>query len=129
MKKNLFATLGILLISCLLLFQGIAMAEDAAAADTQADILQEAQSAYRSARRANSLNDYEQELKDMVAAGQLTQEQADALLKSAQDCAALQQGVCPSCGYEFSSGRGSAGVAGGSKGQMRGMGQSGRGKR
>lgn len=129
MKKNLFAMLGILLISCSLLFAGVAMAEDAAAADTQTDILQQAQSAYRSAKRANSLSDYEQELKDMVAAGQLTQEQADALLKSAQDCAALQQGVCPSCGYEFSSGRGSAGVAGGGKGQLRGVNQGGRGKR
>lgn len=129
MKKNLFAMLGILLVSCSLLFTSIAMAEDAAAADAQTDILQQAQSAYRNARRANSLSDYEQELKDMVTAGQLTQEQADALLKSAQDCASLQQGVCPSCGYEFSTGKGGANGLGGGKGQLRGMGQGSRGKR
>lgn len=118
MKKT--AKLAVLLLAlALALALGVtALAEtapgpdaDAAAADSQAGdtALQDALNALAAARSSSRLTDLETELKAYVAAGTLTQEQADLILKAWQDQEALHSGVCPNCGYQFSSGFGKGG--------------------
>ena len=96
MKRILISLTALMLV---LSMNAAALAESTAT-DTA---LQEAQSAYNTARQSSSLTDYEAELKAMVEAGSLTQEQADLLLTAANETVALCNGVCPSCGYQFQS--------------------------
>ena len=102
MKRILISLLALMLALSLSL---AAMAEGTdTAADTVTDTataLQEAQTAYNAAKKTGRMTDYESELKTMVEAGTLTQEQADLLLTAAKDATALASGVCPSCGYQF----------------------------
>jgi len=85
-----------------------------AATDTTA--LQQAQAAYSTAKQNSQLTEYEAELKSMVAAGTLTQEQADLLLNAATEAEALSNGICPSCGYQFQT---ATGIGNGKTAQMR----------
>ena len=119
MKKNWKIT-GIILVLVLALTLGItALAE---APETQAEppsvdttssatvsasadpALQEAMDALSAARNSSKVTDLEAELKAYVEAGTLTQEQADLILKAYRDQESLQNGVCPNCGYQFSTG-------------------------
>ena len=99
--------------------------DNTAAADTSA--LQDALNAYRSAKQAKQADDLESELNDYVASGKLTQEQADLILNYYKEQAALKNGTCPNCGYQFSNGNGFGRGGRGGKGGMRGKG--GRGMR
>lgn len=97
------------------------------AADASADIaLQDALNAYRAAKQSSRVENIESELNAFVASGKLTQEQADLILKYYKGQAALQNGTCPNCGYQFSSGKGSHGMGGrGGKGGRGGRGGKG----
>ncbi|MBQ6175069.1 MAG: hypothetical protein IJK28_10645 [Clostridia bacterium] len=74
---------------------------EASTADTA---LQEALKALQEARSSDRFADLEAELKAYVEAGKMTQEQSDLILKAYKDQEALHNGVCPNCGYQFSSG-------------------------
>ena len=97
--KRILISLAALMLT--LSLSAAALAESTAT-DT-ATALQEAQSAYNAAKQTSRITDYEAELKAMVEAGSLTQEQADLLLTAANETVALCNGVCPSCGYQFQS--------------------------
>ena len=119
MKKNWKIT-GIILVLVLALTLGItALAETADVPDTlpaedavtsatsaaSADpALQEALDALSAARNSSKASDLEAELKAYVEAGTLTQDQADLILKAYRDQESLQNGICPNCGYQFSTG-------------------------
>jgi len=96
MKNNLFKSLIAGVLAMTLIFGGLAIAEDATtqpevssteAAEQQA--LSEAANALKSARqkaRKNAIKqELETELKAYVEAGEMTQEQADLLLKSVEE--------------------------------------------
>lgn len=72
---------------------------DASSDDTA---YQEALDAYRKAKSESRSKELEDELNQMVKDGKLTKEQADLILKQEKDQQSLAQGVCPNCGYEFS---------------------------
>ena len=101
-----------------------AATEDASAAQNADDsaALQEAMAAYRAAKQSERVDNLTEELNGYVAAGKLTQEQADLIMKYYKDRQAMRNGTCPSCGYQFQNGRG---------GQMdgNGFGRGGRGGR
>ena len=113
MKRILITLAALMLVLCMsaAVFAetaGTASPEEAQPAETAGTAsLADAQAAYAAARKAASAADYETELKAMVAAGTLTQEQADLLLTAAKDQTALRSGVCPSCGYQFQTGKAS----------------------
>lgn len=91
--------------------------------------LKDAMDAYRAAKQAGKLKALEDELNGYVESGAMTREQADLILKNAQDRAALRNGTCPGCGYQFNSGKQGRGMNGqGKQGRMGGgMGKMGRG--
>ena len=100
-------------------------AAEAEAADSAA--LEDALDAYYAARDSGRADALEAELKEYVAAGKMTQEQADLILDYCEEQQALRDGVCPNCGYEFQfgGGRGSkGGRMNGGRGGMHGMRQS-----
>ena len=104
-------------------------APEAPAADTPAEptdsaALQDALNAYNAARQSTQAENLEAELNGYVAAGKLTQEQADLILKYYKDRQALRDGVCPNCGYQFENngGFGKGGRMNGGKGGRGGMG-------
>ena len=100
-------------------------AEEAEAADSAA--LEDALDAYYAARDSGRADALEAELKEYVAAGKMTQEQADLILDYCEEQQALRDGVCPNCGYEFQFGGGRGGKGGrmnGGRGGMHGMRQS-----
>ena len=74
-------------------------AESAEASDTTA--LDDALDAYYAAKDSGRADELEAELKEYVAAGKMTQEQADLILNYYKEQQALRDGVCPNCGYEF----------------------------
>lgn len=76
--------------------------KDAAADSSDSTAYQEALDAYRKAKSESRTKELEEELNQMVKDGKLTKEQADLLLKQEKDQESLAQGVCPNCGYEFS---------------------------
>lgn len=79
-------------------------AADEAAEDTSA--LEDAFEAYYEARESGRMDDLQSELDEYVAAGKLTQEQADLILNYYKEQQSLRDGKCPNCGYEFQSGFG-----------------------
>ena len=87
-------------LTALMLVLSMSVAAMAESTDTTT-ALEEAQAAYNAAKQSTSLTEYEEELKAMVEAGSLTQEQADLLLTAARESVALANGTCPSCGYQF----------------------------
>ena len=88
--------------------------ESSESTDTNA-ALQDALDAYRKAKQDKAVDDLEEELAEYVAAGSLTQEQADLILNSVKERLAAKNGECPNCGYDL---RGQN--KGGMKGQQRG---------
>ena len=86
--------------------------EEATPATDDNAALQDALDAYRKAKQDKAVDDLETELNEYVAAGSLTQEQADLILNSVKERLAAKNGECPNCGYQFSKG--------GMKGQQRG---------
>ena len=106
-----------------------APADDAQA--TQDDTaLQQALEAYRTAKESGREQALQDELDGYVAAGKLTQEQADLIMKYYKDRQAMRNGTCPSCGYQFQNGKGGMngrGGRGGKGGMMNGNGFGGRG--
>ena len=102
---------------------------DASATDDTA--LRDALNAYNQARQSSKVDELEAELKGYVAAGKLTQEQADLVLNYYKEQEALRNGTCPSCGYQFQSGNGGfgrGGRMGGGKGGRMGGGRGGFGQ-
>lgn len=91
---------------------GEAEEEAASAASDEDALYQEALEKYRQARQGNALTELEEELKQMVEQGQLTQDQADLLLTRAKAQAALASGVCPNCGESISAGGKGNGMGG-----------------
>ena len=98
-----------------------APAAEAETADDSA-ALQEALEAYRAAKESEHLDDLTEELNGYVAAGKLTQEQADLILNSMKERMAARNGECPNCGYQFQN---NGGRMGGQKGQRGGNNQHG----
>lgn len=96
--------------------------EEAPAADDNA-ALQDALDAYRAAKQDKAVSDLEEELNGYVAAGSMTQEQADLILKNVKERLAERNGECPNCGYQFSKGgmKGQQGRMGGQRGSMNGQ--------
>ena len=83
----------------------IPSAVEETAPDTGAtDALQDAMDAYRKARQTKRVEELEAELDEYVAAGTMTQEQADLILKDMEERQAKQNGECPNCGYQFEKG-------------------------
>ena len=120
MKRILISLMALMLMLTLAVAAMAESTEVATAAESTdtATALQEAQEAYRAAKQTDSLTEYETELKSMVEAGTLTQEQADLLLNAAKESVALANGTCPNCGYQFQNG--------GRKGMNYGKGHSGK---
>ena len=80
--------------------------------------LQDALDAYRKAKQDKAVDELEEELTEYVAAGSLTQEQADLILNSVKERLAAKNGECPNCGYDL---RGkNKSIRGGKMGQQRG---------
>ena len=85
-----------------------AVTEEAAApteetpAEDEQKALQDALDAYRKAKQDKAVADLETELNEYVAAGSLTQEQADLILNNVKERMAAKNGECPNCGYQFS---------------------------
>ena len=101
----------------------------APAADDSAAI-QDAFDAYRKAKQDKAMDDLEEELSGYVAAGSMTQEQADLILNSVKERLATKNGECPSCGYDLRGpnkggmkGQQHGGKMGGMNGQMPGSNQ------
>lgn len=107
MKKNiLLIALSLVLV---LAFSVAAISEETPTENVeteQTSALDDAMKAYADAKSSNMLDDLEKELADMVANGQLTQEQSDLILSSANERASLQNGLCPNCGYAYTGGMG-----------------------
>ena len=99
---------------------------DSATADDTA--LQEALNAYNEARQSSHEQSLQDELDGYVAAGKLTQAQADLIMNHYKEQNALRNGTCPNCGYQFQNGKGGrmnggmGGRMGGKGGRMNGMG-------
>ena len=106
-----------------------APADDAQA--TQDDTaLQQALEAYRTAKESGREQALQDELDGYVAAGKLTQEQADLIMNYYKERQTMRNGTCPSCGYQFQNGKGGMngrGGRGGKGGMMNGNGFGGRG--
>ena len=87
------------------------------AADSQstqdAAALQEALQAYRAAKDSAREEALQDELDGYVAAGKLTQAQADLIMNYYKERQALRNGTCPGCGYQFQNGNGGRGGKGG----------------
>ena len=98
-------------------------------AQAEADALKEALEAYAKAKaesRVQSVLDaLKEELDALVAAGKLTQEQADLILKYYNEQQSLRNGTCPNCGYAFQNNGGFG--KGGRMGGKGGRGHGGRG--
>ena len=90
--------------------------DNAQASDDTA--LQAALKALQEARQSDHAQDLQAELDGYVAAGKLTQEQADLIMNHYKEQQALRNGTCPGCGYQFQNGKG---------GRMNGNGRGGRG--
>ena len=90
-------------------------AAEAPAAENTDDsaALREAMDAYRAAKESDRMDDLAEELNAYVAAGKLTQEQADLILNSMKERMAAKNGECPNCGYEFQNKGGRMGGPGG----------------
>ena len=101
-----------------------AATEDPSAAQSADDsaALQEAMAAYRAAKQSERVDNLTEELNGYVAAGKLTQEQADLILNSVKERMALKNGECPNCGYAFQN---KGGRMGGQKGRFGGEGHRG----
>ena len=92
--------------------------------------LQDALQAYREARQSSHEQELQDELDGYVAAGKLTQEQADLIMNYYKERQAMRNGTCPSCGYQFQNGKGGMngrGGRGGKGGMTNGNGFGGRG--
>ena len=89
--------------------------------------LQEALKAYQDARQSAHEQELQDELNSYVAAGKLTQEQADLIMNYYKERQAMRNGTCPSCGYQFQNGKGGMNGRGGKGGMMNGNGFGGRG--
>ncbi|MGI6173002.1 MAG: hypothetical protein ACOYI8_03780 [Christensenellales bacterium] len=131
MKHFFIGTLVALMLVMVLNVGAFATAESAApevpaAADDTA--LLDALNAYRAARRGDRYGTLEEELKEYVEAGKLTQEQADLILKNFEERQALCDGNCPNCGAQFRGGYG-MGRGGRSNGGKGGRSNGGRGGR
>ena len=97
--------------------------EDAAAQNVDdSAALQEAMEAYRAAKESERVDTLTEELNGYVAAGKLTQEQADLILNSVKERMAAKNGECPNCGYAFQN---KGGRMGGQRGQFGGNSQRG----
>ena len=68
--------------------------------------LQAALKALQEARQSDREQDLQAELDGYVAAGKLTQEQADLIMNHYKEQQAQRNGTCPSCGYQFQNGKG-----------------------
>ncbi len=99
--------------------------EAAEGEDADSTALEDALEAYYDARESSQAEDLQAELAKYVAAGKLTQEQADLILNYYKERQALRDGTCPNCGYEFQSGYGYGGRGG--HGGMGGKGRDGMG--
>ena len=90
-------------------------------AEDEQKALQDALDAYRKAKQDKAVSDLEEELNEYVAAGSMTQEQADLILKNVKERMAAKNGECPNCGYQFSKGgmKGQQGWMGGQRGGMK----------
>ena len=82
--------------------------------------LQQALQAYREARESAHEQELQDELKSYVAAGKLTQEQADLIMSYYKERQSLRNGTCPGCGYQFQNGMNGMGGRGGKGGRMNG---------
>ena len=82
--------------------------------------LQEALQAYREARESAHEQELQDELNSYVAAGKLTQEQADLIMSYYKERQSLRNGTCPGCGYQFQNGMNGMGGRGGKGGRMNG---------
>lgn len=82
--------------------------------------LQDALQAYREARQSSHEQELQDELDGYVAAGKLTQEQADLIMNYYKERQSMRNGTCPGCGYQFQNGNG---------GRMNGNGRGGKGGR
>lgn len=98
-----------------------AVTQDAAAEQDSSAALQDAMDAYRAAKQEKAVDSLEEELNGYVAAGTMTQEQADLILNNMKERTALKNGQCPNCGYQFSNGgKGQRGMGGKGGRQQRG---------
>ena len=88
--------------------------------------LQEALLAYQAAKESAHEQALQDELDGYVAAGKLTQAQADLIMNYYKERQSMRNGTCPSCGYQFQNGNGFGG-RGGKGGRMDGNGFGGRG--
>ena len=82
--------------------------------------LQEALQAYQAARESDREQALQDELDGYVAAGKLTQEQADLIMNYYKERQSMRNGTCPSCGYQFQNGMNGMGGRGGKGGRMNG---------
>ena len=86
--------------------------------------LQDALDAYRAAKQDKAVSDLEEELNGYVAAGSMTQEQADLILNSIKEKIAERNGECPNCGYDLrgqNKGMRGGKMGGQQRGQMNGQ--------
>jgi len=96
--------------------------EDAQSTQDDNAALQEALEAYRSARESAHEEALQAELDGYVAAGKLTQAQADLIMNYYKERQSMRNGTCPSCGYQFQNGNGGRmNGRGGKGGRMGGM--------
>ena len=84
--------------------------------------LQEALQAYKAAKDSAREEALQDELDGYVAAGKLTQAQADLIMNYYKERQAMRNGTCPGCGYQFQNGG-----RGGKGGRTDGNGFGGRG--
>ena len=89
-------------------------------AEDEQKALQDALDAYRKAKQDKAVSDLEEELNGYVAAGSLTQEQADLILKNVKERMATKNGECPNCGYDLRGQRGATPRQGGQRGSKMG---------
>ena len=82
--------------------------------------LQDALDAYRKAKQDKAVSDLEEELNEYVAAGSMTQEQADLILKNVKERMAAKNGECPNYGYDLRGQRGATPRQGGQRGSKMG---------
>lgn len=95
-----------------------------APAEDEQKALQDALDAYRAAKQDKAVSDLEEELNEYVAAGSMTQEQADLILKNVKERLAAKNGECPNCGYDLrgqNKGMRGGKMGGQQRGQMNGQ--------
>lgn len=108
-----------------------AQAPEAAEAQDSSDdaALKEAMEALQKARQGAHEDSLQAELDGYVAAGTLTQEQADLIMQYYRQRQSLRNGTCPECGYQFGNGQ-TKGGRGFGRGNGQGNGQgNGKGSR